>query len=104
MRPKHVPERTCIGCGRSRPKRELVRLVRGPDGRVSVDETGKAHGRGAYIGPARECLRRALERGAVERAFKAPLDPSDRAGLEAAMYKRRATCPYREEDAMSSGG
>ncbi|MBI2298071.1 MAG: DUF448 domain-containing protein, partial [Armatimonadetes bacterium] len=42
MRARHVPERTCVACRRQRPKRELVRVVRGPDGRVSLDETGKA--------------------------------------------------------------
>ena len=102
MSRKHTPERTCVGCGRSKPKRELVRVVRGPDGRVSIDESGKAPGRGAYLGPARECLRRALEQGALERALRTAIGPDDRAELEAATYKRRATCPWFEEDPMSS--
>ncbi|NUP98617.1 MAG: YlxR family protein [Armatimonadetes bacterium] len=104
MSPKHVPERTCVACRQVRPKRDLVRIVRGPDGAISVDWRGKAPGRGAYIGPARECLRLALERKALERALGVALGPEERAHLEAELYKRRATCPWHEEADMSSDG
>lgn len=102
MAPKHVPERTCVGCRQVRAKRELVRVVRGPDGQLSLDPTGKAPGRGAYLGPARECLAKALEHGALERALNVTLSDAQREALVAEMYPRRATCPWHEEDSMSS--
>src|ERR671916_796064 len=46
---RHIPERTCVACRSPRPKRELVRVVRAPDGTVTVDDTGKKSGRGAYL-------------------------------------------------------
>ena len=76
--------------------------MRGPDGTVGIDPTGKAPGRGAYLGPARECLAKALERGSLERALNVTLSDAQRAALEAEMYPRRATCPWHEEDSMSS--
>ncbi|MCC7493062.1 MAG: YlxR family protein [Fimbriimonadaceae bacterium] len=100
--PKHVPERSCVACRRVRPKRELVRVVRAPDGTLSVDPKGKAPGRGAYLGPARECLRLALERRALQRALGVELSAADTEMLEAELYKRRASCPWREEADMSS--
>ncbi len=54
-RPKHVPQRTCVVCRSERGKRELVRIVRTPDGAVRVDPTGKVAGRGAYLCKARPC-------------------------------------------------
>lgn len=104
MQRKHVPTRTCVACRRARPKRELVRIVRTPEGRVVVDWTGKAPGRGAYVGPARECLQRGLQRKALERALGVTIGAEDRAALEAELYKRRASCPWPEEDDMSPAG
>lgn len=104
MAGKHVPERTCVACRRLKPKRELLRVVRRPDGTVAVDPTGKAPGRGAYIGASRECLRLALERKALERSLKTVISETDRAGLEAELYKRRASCPFRDEDEGSREG
>ncbi|MCZ7600620.1 MAG: YlxR family protein [Gammaproteobacteria bacterium] len=100
--PKHVPERTCVACRCKVPKRDLVRIVRGADGTVTVDWKGKAPGRGAYIGPARECLQLALQRHALERSLSVTLTEKDREHLESELYKRRASCPYREESSMSS--
>lgn len=57
---KRVPQRMCIACRAVRPKRHLVRVVRAPEGGVSVDETGKANGRGAYLCRSRLCWQRAL--------------------------------------------
>jgi predicted RNA-binding protein YlxR (DUF448 family) len=57
---KRVPQRTCIACRAVRPKRSLVRVVRAPEGGVSVDETGKVNGRGAYLCRSRLCWQRAL--------------------------------------------
>ena len=81
-----------------------MRIVRSPEGALSVDWRGKAPGRGAYIGPARECLQRALERKALERALEVTLTAADRELLEGELYKRRATCPWHEEADMTSDG
>jgi hypothetical protein len=67
---KHVPQRTCVACRTSRPKRELVRVVRTPEGNVVVDETGKRNGRGAYLCPKRACWETALSRGLLNRALR----------------------------------
>jgi len=70
---KHVPQRTCVVCRTVRPKRELVRIVRTPEGGVAVDETGKRSGRGAYICRERGCWETALARRHLERALKTTL-------------------------------
>lgn len=69
MARKHVPIRTCIGCGTERPKRELVRIVRTPQGEIVADATGKRAGRGAYLDAAIECLEKGLGGGALARAL-----------------------------------
>jgi predicted RNA-binding protein YlxR (DUF448 family) len=87
MRRKHVPQRTCIACREVKPKRELIRIVRTPDGTVIVDETGKASGRGAYLCRARACWERAIgqsrQKGSspLAHALKATLLEKDRAVL-----------------------
>jgi predicted RNA-binding protein YlxR (DUF448 family) len=70
---KHVPLRTCIACRKSRPKRELVRVVLLPTGDVIVDEAGKQNGRGAYLCPDPACWEAALKRGGLGRALRVPL-------------------------------
>ena len=69
MTPKKIPLRRCNGCGESKPKKELVRVVRAGDGTVSLDLTGKKPGRGAYVCPNSECLKRARKSRALERAL-----------------------------------
>jgi len=81
-RRKHIPQRTCVACRATRPKRELVRIVRTPDGAVIVDETGKRSGRGAYLCRQRVCWEKALARGAVARALKVPLTAEAKALLQ----------------------
>lgn len=78
---KHVPQRTCVGCGEVQGKREMVRVVRTPEGRVEVDLTGKRNGRGAYIHRARACWAAALE-GRLAHALKVTLLAEDRLSLE----------------------
>ncbi|MFS8640208.1 MAG: YlxR family protein, partial [Symbiobacteriaceae bacterium] len=56
--PKHVPQRTCIGCRAVRPKRELLRIVRTPEGEILFDPSGRRAGRGAYLCPSASCLDR----------------------------------------------
>jgi len=67
-----APERTCIGCRRTRPKADLVRLVRAGDGRVAVDRDGRLAGRGAYACASVECLTKALAKGRLEHALRGP--------------------------------
>jgi hypothetical protein len=87
MRRKHVPQRTCIVCRQVRPKRELIRVVRTPEGRVVVDETGKASGRGAYLCRDRACWEKAIGQpgqskgGPLAHSLKVSLSETDRAAL-----------------------
>ena len=80
---RRVPTRTCVGCRTSRAKRELVRVVRTPDGRAVFDPTGKVAGRGAYLCADGSCWRTAVTRNAVSRALGVPL-PEDVAARLAA--------------------
>ena len=66
---KKIPMRQCLGCREMKPKRELIRVVRSPEGEISLDFKGKAPGRGAYICPAPACLKQAIQAKALERAF-----------------------------------
>ena len=74
--PKKVPMRQCLGCREMKPKRELIRTVRSAEGEVSLDTTGKKHGRGAYICHNAECLKRAVKSKALARAFGVPIPES----------------------------
>ncbi|MBO6053891.1 MAG: YlxR family protein [Oscillospiraceae bacterium] len=67
--PKKIPMRQCLGCREMKPKKELCRVVRSPEGEISLDLRGKAPGRGAYICPDRNCLERARKSKALSRAF-----------------------------------
>lgn len=73
-RPKHVPQRMCVACRRKDAKRQYVRIVRNPDGRVEVDPTGKANGRGAYLCPRRACWQQALDGGTLDKALNVQID------------------------------
>ncbi len=66
---KHIPTRSCIACRESKPKRELIRVVRTEDGRVEIDRTGKRNGRGAYFCPAQECWEAGQKRRALNHAL-----------------------------------
>ena len=67
---KKIPQRQCMGCRERKEKRELIRVVRGTDGNVSVDFGGKLNGRGAYICPNPECLKNAQRAKALERSLE----------------------------------
>jgi len=69
-KPRHVPQRTCVGCRTVKAKRELIRIVRRPTGEVEIDFTGKLPGRGAYICPSIECLRAAVKGRRLDRALE----------------------------------
>ena len=83
--PKKIPMRQCVGCREMKPKKELIRVVRSPEGAVSLDFKGKLPGRGAYVCPDAECLKRAKRSKALERAFSAPLPEDEWQALEAQM-------------------
>ena len=70
---KKSPQRQCMGCRERKPKRELIRIVRGTGGAVSVDSGGKMSGRGAYICPNPECLRKVQRSKALERSLETPI-------------------------------
>lgn len=76
MTPKKIPMRKCIGCNESKPKKELVRVVKSPEGEISVDLTGKKSGRGAYICPNAECLKKARKSKRLERLFETDIPDS----------------------------
>ena len=78
---KHRPQRTCIACRKVKDKRELLRIVRTAERRIVVDETGKAQGRGAYLCKQAACWQKALNRGIIGRALKAPLTDQDAEAL-----------------------
>jgi predicted RNA-binding protein YlxR (DUF448 family) len=75
VRPKKVPQRTCVGCHQVKGKKELVRIVRDPEGKIFVDKTGKASGRGAYICPSVDCLEQAIKGKRLERALERSVPP-----------------------------
>lgn len=72
---KKNPMRQCLGCREMKPKRELIRVVRSPEGEISLDFKGKASGRGAYVCPDPACLKKAVKARALERAFSAQIPP-----------------------------
>ncbi len=69
MKAKKIPTRTCTGCGEMKAKSELVRIVRSPEGEISLDLTGRKNGRGSYICKSADCFDKALKKKAFERAF-----------------------------------
>jgi Predicted nucleic-acid-binding protein implicated in transcription termination len=84
---KKIPERRCVGCGESFPKKTLLRIVRAPDGGVSLDVTGKKSGRGAYICKNVQCLRKARKAKRLERNLECEIPDDIYAGLEAELEK-----------------
>jgi predicted RNA-binding protein YlxR (DUF448 family) len=76
-RPRHIPQRTCVACRATNAKRQLVRIVRAPDGSVTIDPSGKRSGRGAYLCSTAECWDAGLKRGVLSRALKVEAIPED---------------------------
>ena len=72
---KKIPMRQCLGCREHKPKKELIRVVRSPEGQVSLDFRGKAPGRGAYLCRDAACLKKAVKSRALERALSVPIPP-----------------------------
>ena len=80
---KKVPMRMCVACREMKPKKELIRVVRTPEGEIVADETGRKNGRGAYLCRAEACFNKAVKTRALDRALEQPLSE------EAAAYLRQ---------------
>jgi len=70
---KKVPLRQCIGCREMKSKKEMIRVIKTSDDRIEIDATGKKNGRGAYICPDSECLKKAIKSRGLERSLKATI-------------------------------
>ncbi|MGI6343720.1 MAG: RNase P modulator RnpM [Bacillota bacterium] len=88
MRKRRTPERLCVGCRTMRPKRELLRVVRTPEGEVLLDPTGKKSGRGAYICPSAACLEQALKGDRLGKALDVTIGQDVADALRASIVER----------------
>ena len=86
---RKIPQRQCMGCRERKDKRELIRVVRGTDGTVSLDFSGKLNGRGAYICPKADCLQKARKSKALERSLEVPIPEAVYDRLEGEMEDNR---------------
>ncbi len=71
---KKLPSRTCMGCNTKKLKKELIRIVKNKEGKISIDKTGKMQGRGAYICDNIECLKKAINSKRLEKCFETKID------------------------------
>ena len=95
MKPKKIPMRMCVGCREMKPKRELIRVVRSPEGEVSMDPVGKKPGRGAYVCRQEACLMRAIKQRQLERQLEVQLTPE----VSEALRHELETLPAPEPEA-----
>lgn len=79
---KKIPMRMCVGCMEMKPKKELIRAVKAPNGEISLDLTGKKSGRGSYICRSADCLHKAVRAKRFERAFECAIPPEVYARME----------------------
>lgn len=84
--PKKIPMRMCVACRQMRPKKELIRIVRTPEGVVTLDRAGRANGRGAYLCDSIDCLSRAVKTRALDRALETRIDESIFDSLREALH------------------
>lgn len=85
MKVRKTPMRMCAGCGESKPKLELVRVVRSPQGEISIDRTGKKPGRGAYLCRSAECLKKARKSKRIDRSLETSIPAAVYDALEEEM-------------------
>ncbi len=97
MKPRKVPLRMCMGCREMKPKKELIRVVRSPEGVVSLDTTGKKPGRGAYVCPDVECMRKAIKQKQIERMLECKVEKEVLESLEQAVSAAQGALPLKEE-------
>ncbi len=74
MQEKKIPMRTCVACRRERPKREMMRIVRTPEGEIDADFSGKLAGRGAYVCPEEGCVLKLGKKKLLAKVFSAPVE------------------------------
>lgn len=79
---KKIPLRQCVGCGEMKGKKEMLRVLKTPEGEICLDTTGKKNGRGAYICRQKECLQKARKNKGLERSFKMSISPESYDMLE----------------------
>lgn len=84
---KKVPMRQCVGCGEMKSKKELIRVIKTPEGEIVLDATGRKNGRGAYICASMECLKTAMKRKGLERSLKVSIPTDVYDSLEQEMSK-----------------
>ena len=84
---KKTPERRCVGCGESKDKRELIRVVRTPEGEVCLDATGKKSGRGAYICHSLSCFKKARKSKRIESSLNISIPEEIYEKLESELSK-----------------
>lgn len=82
MSAKKTPMRMCTGCHEMKPKQQLIRIVKTPDGEIKLDTTGRLNGRGAYICKSADCLKKAQKAGALSRAFETDVADEVYAAIE----------------------
>lgn len=87
--PKKIPMRQCLGCREMKPKRELIRAVKSPEGEISLDFRGKKPGRGAYVCPDPQCLAKVKKSKGLERAFSMAIPAQVYEALEAQMRQEQ---------------
>ena len=87
---KKTPERKCVGCGNPFPKKELIRVVRTPEGSIELDFVGKKSGRGAYVCRNIECLVKARKAKRLERSLNTSIPEDVSAALEAELMQYAA--------------
>lgn len=86
---KKIPMRMCLGCGEMKPKKELIRAVKSPEGEISLDLTGKKSGRGAYVCPNAECLRLARKAKRFEKSFECRISDEVYDNMERELNERQ---------------
>ncbi|MCR4925665.1 MAG: YlxR family protein [Clostridiales bacterium] len=92
MKQKKIPLRKCSGCGEMKPKKELVRVVRSPEGEVSLDLDGRMAGRGAYVCPNIQCLNKARKAKRFERSLDCSIPDEVYQNMEAVLNSKKDLC------------
>ena len=87
---KKIPMRQCMGCREMKPKKELIRVVRSPEGSVALDFKGKAPGRGAYLCPDLQCLKKARKSGSIGRVLEVEIPAEIYDEMETVMEQEAA--------------
>ena len=100
---KHVPLRSCIACRRKAPKRDLIRIVRTPEGALEIDARGKRQGRGAYLCRKWQCCETALQPGRLSQALKHTVNAAEVEALRTSISLLIEESPVESEKALPSG-